>query len=148
MMIFAGGGTIQLVSTWFLKARCADMAASLMRPKEPKTEIDTTLTQDGVAADAKVVGDAVADIRTDVSSKINLAENIGYRHKTGTCDCDLSKLKEGEYLLIAPRSSFVSAFKVETGGVVCHDSNMSVSGKTLTIKNLQWYTSVHAVKIK
>lgn len=32
------------------------MAASLMRPKEPKTEIDKTLTLDGYAADAAVVG--------------------------------------------------------------------------------------------
>ena len=36
------------------------MAASLMRPKEPKTEIDKTLTLDGYAADAKVVGDRMA----------------------------------------------------------------------------------------
>ena len=37
------------------------MAASLMRPKEPKTEIDKTLTLDGYAADAKVVGEAVGN---------------------------------------------------------------------------------------
>ena len=123
------------------------MAASLMRPKEPKTEIDKTLTQESVAADAKAVGDAVADIKTDISSKINLAESIGYCHQTGTCNCDLSELENGNYLLIAPRSSFISAFVVQTSGVVCSNSNISVSGKTLTVKNLQWYTAVYAIKI-
>lgn len=40
------------------------MAASLMRPKEPKIEIDKTLTMDGYAADAKVVGDALNNKNT------------------------------------------------------------------------------------
>lgn len=111
------------------------------------TPPDKTLTQEGVAADAKAVGDAVADIKTDISSKINLAESIGYCHQTGTCDCDLSKLENGNYLLIAPRSSFIGAFAVQTSGVSCFNSNISVSGKTLTIKNLQWYTAVYAIKI-
>ena len=109
---------------------------------------DTTLTQEGVAADAKAVGDAVKNVQTDVSKKLNYAENIGYCHQTGTCDCDLSELEDGDYLLIAPRSSFVSVFSKSTSGVVFNNGNMSVSGKTLTIKNLQWYTSVHAIKIK
>lgn len=39
------------------------MATSLMRPKEPKIEIDKTLTQEGVAADAKAVGDALTTVR-------------------------------------------------------------------------------------
>lgn len=39
------------------------MAASLMRPKEPKTEIDKTLTLDGYAADAKSVGDELTTVR-------------------------------------------------------------------------------------
>ncbi len=38
------------------------MATSLMRPKEPKTEIDKTLTLDGYAADAKAVGDRMATL--------------------------------------------------------------------------------------
>ena len=109
---------------------------------------DTTLSVEGVAADAKAVGDAVKNIQTEVSRKINRAESIGYCHQKSTCDCDLSKLENGEYLLIAPHSSFVSAFNVQTSGVSCDNSNMSVSGKTLTVKNLQWYTSVYAIKIK
>ena len=100
-----------------------------------------------MAADAKAVGDAVKNVQTDVSKKLNYDENIGYCHKTGTCDCDLSALEDGDYLLIAPRSSFVSVFSKSTSGVVFNNGNMSVSGKTLTIKNLQWYTSVHAIKI-
>ena len=90
----------------------------------------------------------MADIETDISSKINLAESIGYCHQTGTCNCNLSGLEEGNYLLIAPRSSFVSAFYItENGGIVVGDGNISASGNTLTVKNLQWYTTVYAIKI-
>lgn len=114
----------------------------------PNMQIDKTLSIEGVAADAKAVGDSVAKIKTDVSSKINMAENIGYCHKTSTCDCDLSGLENGEYLLIATRSGFISSFVVQDSGVIAYGSNISVSGKTLTIKNLQWYTSVQAIKIR
>lgn len=108
---------------------------------------DKTLTQEGVAADAKAVGNSVENIKTDVSSKINLAENIGYCHQTNTCNCDLSGLENGDYLLIATRSGFISSFVVQDSGVTAYGSNFSVSGKTLTIKNLQWYTAVYAIKI-
>lgn len=108
---------------------------------------DTTLTQEGVAADAKAVGDAVKNVQTDVSKKLNHAGNIGYCHQTGTVNCDLSDLEVGNYLIIAPRSSFVSAFNKTTSGAAFKNDNMSVSGNTLTIKNLQWYTSVYAIKI-
>ena len=101
-----------------------------------------------MAADAKAVGDSVANIKTDVSSKINLAENIGYCHQTSTCDCDLSGLENGDYLLIATRSGFISSFVVRDSNVTAYDSNLSTNGKILTVKNLQWYTSVHAIKIK
>ena len=108
---------------------------------------DTTLTQEGVAADAKAVGNAVKNVQTDVSKKLNYAENIGYCHQTGTANCDLSSLEVGDYLIIAPRSSFVSAFSKTTSGVAFKNDNMSVSGNTLTIQHLQWYTSVYAIKI-
>ena len=108
---------------------------------------DTTLTQEGVAADAKAVGDAVKNVQTDVSKKLNHAGNIGYCHQTGTANCDLSDLEVGNYLIIAPRSSFISAFNKTTSGVTFRNDNMSVSGNTLTIKNLQWYTSVYVIKI-
>lgn len=113
----------------------------------PDMQIDKTLSVEGVPADAKSVGGAVADIKTNISLKINLATNIGYCHMTGTANCDLSILEDGDYLIIAPRSSFVSAFSKTTSGVAFNNNNMSVSGNTLTIKNLQWYTSVHAIKI-
>ena len=108
---------------------------------------DTTLTQEGIAADAKAVGDAVKNVQTDVSKKLNRARYIGYGHQTGTVDCDLSDLEDGNYLIIAPRSSFVSAFNKATSGVTFKNDNMIVSGNTLTIKNLQWYTTVYAIKI-
>lgn len=112
------------------------------------TTPDKTLTQEGVAADAKAAGDAVKNVRAGVSQKINLAENIGYCHQTGTCNCNLSGLEEGNYLLIAPRSSLVSAFYItENGGIVVSNDNISASGNTLTVKNLQWYTTVYAIKI-
>lgn len=112
------------------------------------TPPDKTLTQEGVPADAKVVGDAVKNVRTKVSQKINFAVGIGYCHQEGTANCNLSNLENGYYLLIAPRSSFVSGFFKDTNGsVIFSNDNMSVSGEILTVKNLQWYTNVFAVKI-
>ena len=52
------------------------MAASLMRPKEPKTEIDKTLTLDGYAADAKVVGDAL-NSKADKSNAVCCVDMSG-----------------------------------------------------------------------
>ena len=121
------------------------MGTSLVSSNPP---LDTTLTKSGQAADAKAVGDAVKNVRTELSQKINFAVNIGYCHQVGTANCDLSKLENGNYLLIAPRSSFVSGFLKNTdGSVVVSNDNMSVSGEILTVKNLQWYTNVFAVKI-
>lgn len=54
------------------------MAASLMRPKEPKTEIDKTLTLDGYAADAAVVGIKLASklqpVMTTYATDINVSD--------------------------------------------------------------------------
>ena len=114
----------------------------------PAPMTDATLTQEGVSADAKAVGDAVKNVQTEVSQKINFAVVIGYCHEEETANCDLSDLEAGNYLLIAPRSSFVSGFLKNTdGSVVVSNDNMSVSGEILTVKNLQWYTNVFAVKI-
>ena len=114
----------------------------------PAPMTDATLTQEGVPADSKAAGDAVKNVRIEVSQKINFAVDIGYCHQDGTANCDLSDLEAGNYLLIAPRSSFVSGFlKDESGDVIFNNDNMSVSGEILTVKNLQWYTSVYAVKI-
>lgn len=54
------------------------MAASLMRPKEPKIEIDKTLTLDGYAADAAVVGIKLASklepVMTTNETNINVSD--------------------------------------------------------------------------
>lgn len=101
---------------------------------------DTTLTKEGVAADAKVVGDAL-------NRKLSVGTNVGYSAESNSCDIDLSSLENGEYLLLAPRSSKISAILVETNGCSYYDSSITGTGKNLKWAVNQWYTSVYAIKI-
>ena len=69
------------------------MAASLMRPKEPKIEIDKTLTQDGVAADAKVVGNAL-------NNKNALIQEDNYTNRTDSNGNTYTNLSTNKYVIL------------------------------------------------
>ena len=115
----------------------------------PAPLTDATLTQEGCPADAKAVGVAETNIRNDIANKIDIAKSIGYSYQEETYKCDLARLQNGSYLLIAPRSSFVSAFEKKNETIICFDTNIEVAGTKITIKNLkQWHTTVFAIKIK
>lgn len=101
-----------------------------------------------MAADANAVGKANTNIRNDIAHKIDIAKDIGYTVQASTVECDLANFQNGSYLLIAPRSSLVSAFFKESGNVICFDSNVEASGEKITVKNLQWYTTVYVIKIQ
>lgn len=101
---------------------------------------DKTLSIEGVAADAKSVGDALRE-------KVSLAQSVGYSDKSGSCTLNLEGLEAGSYLLIAPRASVVTSILVRDSDCVYNDSRLSGTGKNLTMTGLQWYTTVLALKI-
>lgn len=101
---------------------------------------DKTLTKEGAAADAKAVGDAL-------NHKLNVGRNIGSTATSDVCDIDLESLEVGEYLLIAPRASKISAVKVYNDDVIYADSSITGTGKKLKWTINQWYTTAYAIKI-
>lgn len=101
---------------------------------------DKTLTQEGVAADAKAVGDAL-------NNKLGVGITIGSTADSDTCDINLESLEAGEYLLIAPRASKISAVQVYNNDVTYADSSITGTGKKLKWTINQWYTTAYAIKI-
>lgn len=111
-------------------------------------DVDRTLTQDGMAADAKAVGDVVTNIRNDVENKVDSAIGIAFSGTGTTCEYDLTNIQPGNYLLIAATSSFVTSFAVANDhSAICYDSNIEKSGTKIEIKNLRPYTTVYVIKI-
>ena len=104
------------------------------------TQPDKTLTKEGVAADAKVVGDAL-------NKKLGVGKAIGVTGESGTCDIDLESLETGQYLLIAPRASKISAVQVSDDEVIYIDGSITGTGKKLKWNINQWYTVAYAIKI-
>lgn len=101
---------------------------------------DKTLTQEGVAADAKAVGDAL-------NHKIGVGTNVGYVAEGNICEIDFSSFENGEYLLLAPRASKISAVQITNDGAIYRDSSITGTGKKLKWTINQWYTMVYVVKI-
>lgn len=101
---------------------------------------DKTLTQEGVSADAKAVGDAL-------NNKLGVGKIIGSTADSNTCDINLESLEAGEYLLIAPRASKISTVQVYRDDVIYADSSITGTGKKLKWTVNQWYTTAYAIKI-
>lgn len=101
---------------------------------------DKTLSIEGIAADAKAVGDAL-------NRKLSVGTNVGYSAESNSCDIDLSSLEPGEYLLLASRSSKISAIQVTGNNCIYSDSSITGTGKNLKWVVNQWYTTVYAIKI-
>ena len=115
------------------------MSAAVNNPYKQDAP-DKTLTQEGVAADAKSVGNAL-------NHKLNVGRSIGSTAESDVCDIDLESLEVGEYLLIAPRASKISAVQVSSNDVTYSDSSITGTGKKLKWTINQWYTDAYAIKI-
>ena len=122
----------------------------------PGTAVDTTLTQEGVAADSKAVGDIKADkdgyyenlsvgradnIISDVSVTDTTPYGYGFRTSGGSLDIgDTVKLKEiiGVSPRLYQRDTLVSSSSTSTNGWIranSTNSGLTLSGRTYTFSS-------------
>lgn len=105
---------------------------------------DTTLTQEGVAADAKAVGDALT------ARTIRYAGTIGNTDETNSATYDMSGKPGGLYMVCFFRSNLIFILFLKDDGTLewTADSNaMTITGSKVTFKNLNWYDTGHLFKL-
>lgn len=83
-------------------AASADAAAESART----LTIDSTLTQTGQAADAKVVGDEINSVKEDLRQNITFADATYIKHADGTLGLNYSQTKASEYVSVFPGQTF------------------------------------------
>lgn len=105
---------------------------------------DTTLTQEGVAADAKVVGD---ELSTRTVKYLGSVVDTG---EANNCTYDMSGKPSGLYMICFFRSSKFYALFMKNDGVLewtADTSNMTITGNKVTFKNLNWYDSGYLFRL-
>ena len=102
---------------------------------------DTTLTQEGVAADSKAVGDAITT---------RYIAYIGNTGKTGTITYDMRGKKAGLYMVCFHRSNrmFLLFLNDENMLEPTEPSDyMSITGSKVTFQKLGWYDNGYLLKL-
>lgn len=99
---------------------------------------DTTLTQEGVAADAKVVGDELS------TRTVKYFGRIADTGETNSATYDMNGKPGGLYMVCFFRSNkiFILFMKNDNALEWTGDSNaMTITGTKVTFKDLNWYDS-------
>lgn len=104
---------------------------------------DKTLTQEGVAADAKAVGDEMASIT------IRYIGYIGYTGEAGSITYDMSGKTTGLYMACFHRSNRIFLLFMENNTLEPTESSdyMSITGAKVTFQKLSWYDSGYLFKL-
>ena len=114
------------------------------------TQIDTTLTKDGYAADAKVTGDKIKE--TSNSIGVLRGKVICLGGESTTCTYDMSGEQEGIYMTIMLRSNYFNVFAVKSDGTLEFLSdgvkNISINGTVITFKSATWYEVIYLFKLR
>ena len=105
---------------------------------------DKTLSVEGVAADAKAVGD---ELSTRTVKYLGSVVDTG---ETNSATYDMSGKPSGLYMVCFFRSSKFFALFMRDDGVLewTADSNaMTITGNKVTFKNLNWYDSGYLFRL-
>lgn len=97
---------------------------------------DTTLTKEGVAADAKAVGDALS------TRTVKYSGDVGGSGETTSVTYDMSGKPVGLYMACFFRSNKICILSMKSDNTLeaTEDSNaMTITGSKVTFKNLSWY---------
>ena len=105
---------------------------------------DTTLTQEGVAADAKAVGDELS------TRTVKYFGSVGNTNETNSVTCDMSGKPSGLYMVCFFRSNKFFALFMKDDGVLewTADTNtMTITDSKVTFKDLSWYDSGYLFRL-
>lgn len=97
---------------------------------------DSTLTQEGVAADAKAVGDELS------TRTVKYFGRIADTGETNNTTYDMNGKPSGLYMVCFFRSSKFFALFMRDDGVLewtADTNDMTITGTTVAFKNLNWY---------
>lgn len=109
-------------------------------------DVDKTLTQEGVAADAKAVGDELS-IRT-----IKYFGSVGDYNESNSITYDMSGKPKGLYMACFFRSNRIYLLYMRNDNTLewIADSQKNIittTGSTVTFKNLCWYDKGYLFKL-
>ena len=110
----------------------------------PDMQIDKTLSIEGVAADAKAVGDALS------ARTIMYAGLIGNTGETDSVTYDMSGKPGGLYMACFFRSNKIYILYMKDDNMLewTSDTNaMTITGNKVTFKDLSWYDSGNLFKL-
>lgn len=108
------------------------------------TQIDTTLTKEGYAADAKAVGD---ELYTRTFKHFGVT---GYNDKSNSVTYDMSGKPVGLYMVCFFRSNKIFLLFMKDDGTLewTADSNdMTITDSKVTFNNLSWYDTGRLFKL-
>lgn len=105
---------------------------------------DTTLTKEGVAADAKAVGDELS------TRTVKYFGRIADTGETNNTTYDMSGKPGGLYMVCFFRSSKFFALFMRDDGVLewtADTNNMTITGNEVAFTNLNWYDIGHLFRL-
>lgn len=114
------------------------------------TQIDTTLTKEGYAADSKITGDKIKEISNSIG--VLHGKIIAQSGESNNCSYDMSGEPAGIYMTIMLRSNYFNVLVVKSDGALEYLSDgvktIDINGTVVTFKGISWYEIVYLFRLK